>query len=298
MSEVTVTEIIALVFDLDDTLMLDSTSKFLQAHSIKPEDFWPRSYELLKQGYDQPSAYLKLLLDNVGESKPLGRLTNAGLRGFGETLDGDFFPGLPQFFDDVPNQVANRFKNIDVEFYIISGGLQAIMEGNKIVKKYFSAAYGCQLGEDPDTKIVNHIKRSITFTEKTRYLFEINKGIKQRDSEINPFLVNKDVKQENRRIPFKNIVFIGDGLTDIPCFSTVKQLGGQAFGVFDPTNPEKTRRALLEFLVPKRVMGMYRPRYGDGDELGALLRMWVFNRAAEIQIERDISRKATSNSSL
>ena len=169
------------------------------------------------------------------------------------------------------------------------------MEGSGVVRKYFSAAYGCQLGEDPETKIVNHIKRSITFTEKTRYLFEINKGIKQRDSERNPFLVNKDVPQDKRRIPFKNIVYVGDGLTDIPCFSTVKQLGGQAFGLFDPTNAEKTRRALLEFLVPRRVVGMYRPRYGDTDELGALLRMWVFNRATEIQIERDISSKADSN---
>jgi hypothetical protein len=62
--------------------------------------------------------------------------------------------------------------------------------------------------------------------------------------------------------------------------------------VFDPTNPEKTKRALLEFLVPKRVVGMYRPRYGENDELGALLRAWVINRATEIQIKSDISRKA------
>jgi len=91
----------------------------------------------------------------------------------------------------------------------------------------------------------------------------------------------------------QNIVYVGDPLTDIPCFSTVKQLGGQAFGVFDPTSPEKTRRALLEFLVPKRVIGMYRPRYGESDELGALLRTRVINRATEIQVEREIYRKAS-----
>ena len=53
--------------------------------------------------------------------------------------------------------------------------------------------------------VVNHIKRSITFTEKTRYLFEINKGIKQADSEVNPFLVNEDVEEKDRRVPFRNI---------------------------------------------------------------------------------------------
>jgi len=108
--------------------------------------------------------------------------------------------------------------------------------------------------------------------------------------------VNKDVKQEDRRIPLRNIVYVGDGLTDIPCFSTVKHFGGEAFGVFDPTNPEKTKRALLEFMVPKRVVGMYKPRYQDSDELGALLRAWVVNRAAAIQMERNISSKATLSS--
>jgi phosphoserine phosphatase len=298
MSDVTVTEIIAIVFDFDDTLMPDSMSKLLRANGIKQEEFWPKSDELIRQGYDQPTAYLKLLLDNVGDGQPLGKLTNDDLAKFGAGLDGDFFSGLPGFFDDVRAQVSSRFKNIDVEFYIISGGLQAIMDGNGIVKKYFAGAYGCQLGTDSGSNVVSHIKRSITFTEKTRYLFEINKGIRQRDSEVNPFLVNKDVKHEDRRIPLENIVYVGDGLTDIPCFSTVKHFGGEAFGVFDPTNPEKTKRALLEFLVPKRVVGMYKPRYGEDDELGALLRMWVFNRAAAIQIERDISRKAASGPSL
>jgi phosphoserine phosphatase len=296
MSEVTVKEIIAIVFDFDDTLMPDSTSKLLRSHGVKPEDFWPKSDELIRQGYDQPTAYLKLLLDNVGEGKPLGSLTNDDLRRFGAGLDGDFFSGLPGFFDDVRSQVLQRFKNIDVEFYIISGGLQAIMEGSNVVNKYFAGAYGCQLGTGPGSNVVSHIKRSITFTEKTRYLFEINKGIRQRNSEANPFLVNKDVKHEDRRIPLKNIVYVGDGLTDIPCFSTVKHFGGEAFGVFDPSSPEKTKRALLEFLVPKRVVGMYKPRYEATDELGALLRMWVFNRAAAIQIERDISNRATSGS--
>jgi hypothetical protein len=281
MSDITVTEIIAIVFDFDDTLMPDSTSKLLRASGVKLEEFWPKSDELIRQGYDQPTAYLKLLLDNVGDGKPLGKLTNDDLAKFGAGLDGDFFSGLPGFFDDVRAQVSGR----------------AIMEGNGIVRKYFAGAYGCQLGTDPGSNVVSHIKRSITFTEKTRYLFEINKGIRQRDSEVNPFLVNKDVKHEDRRIPLKNIVYVGDGLTDIPCFSTVKHFGGEAFGVFDPTNPEKTKRALLEFLVPKRVVGMYKPRYGEGDELGALLRAWVFNRATAIQIERDISTKAASGPS-
>jgi len=81
--------------------MPDSTTRFLRSGGINPADFWPQSGALIKEGYDQPCAYLKLLLDHVGEGKPLGKLSNNDLTQFGEELDGDFFPGLPEFFDDV-----------------------------------------------------------------------------------------------------------------------------------------------------------------------------------------------------
>jgi phosphoserine phosphatase len=293
MSEITITDIIAIVFDFDDTLMPDSTSKLLRQYSIKPEEFWPAASALIKEGYDQPCAYLRLLLDKVGPGKPFAELTNSDLRAFGASLEPDFFAGLPDFFQDLRDQIAQNFRNIQIEFYIVSGGLQEIMQGNPTVRKYFAGIHACQLGEDQNG-MVKYIKRSVTFTEKTRYLFEINKGVKPAESALNPFLVNEDIPQDKRRIPFKNIVYVGDGMTDIPCFSTVKLFGGQAFGVFDPSNPEKTKQAMQKFLVPRRVIGMYEPFYGRSDALGALLRMWITNRAAEIQVEREMARKATT----
>lgn len=294
MSQVTVTDIIAVVFDFDDTLMPDSTTKLLRAYSIDPDKFWPEARDLLSQGYDQPIAYLKLILEKVGDGKPFGHLTNGDLVKFGSTLEGSFYSGLPDFFDELRATVSANFKNIEVEFYIISGGLQAILEGNPTVVKYFSGIYGCQLGESRETGALSHIKRSITFTEKTRYLFEINKGIKQKASEANPFLVNEDIPLDQRRVAFKNIVYVGDGLTDIPCFSLVKHFGGQAFGVFDPANPEKAKAAVQKFLVPKRVIGMYSPEYGATQALGSLLRVWVVGRATEIQLEREMALRAAN----
>ncbi len=292
MSEIVVTDIIAVVFDFDETLMPDSTTSLLKAHSVNSDEFWAASNGLLSKDYDQPTAYLKLLLEDVGESKPLGRLTNRALADFGAGLDGEFFYGLPEFFHDLRAQVESQFKNIRIEYYIISGGLQAIMQGNSIVQKYFSGVYGCQLGEDEETGLVSHIKRSITFTEKTRYLFEINKGIPQVESEVDPFLVNKDIPPTRRRIPFANIIYVGDGLTDIPCFSLVQHFGGTGFGVFDPASSSKTKRALEEFLLPRRVVGMYAPDYRSESVLGALLRMAVTTRAAQIQLEREMAQRA------
>ena len=116
-------------------------------------------------------------------------ITNDRLRDFGATLDSTRFEGLPQLFDDIRALVA-RQRDVTVEFYIISGGLDAIIGGSRIVEQYFSGYYACQLGEDPAAGVVRYIKRCVTFTEKTRFILEINKGIRQEDSRTQPHLVN------------------------------------------------------------------------------------------------------------
>jgi hypothetical protein len=236
------TSIIAVVFDFDDTLIPDTTTLLLQEHRIDPTAFWDQVKKLVMRGYDHTLAYLKLLLERVGRDKPLGLLTNADLRQFGSGLDKHFHPGLPQLFDDLQKKVAKKF-GITVEFYIVSGGLQAIIEGSQIVKKYFTAIYGCLLEEAGSPPILSHIKRAITFTEKTRYLFEIHKGLNPAVTRKNPYLVNKYIHYSKRRIPFENMIYIGDGYTDIPCLSLLNEIKGVSFGVFDPSDETKAKHA-------------------------------------------------------
>jgi hypothetical protein len=102
----------------------------------------------------------------------------------------------------------------------------------------------------------------------------------------NPLLVNKDVPESHRRVPFRNIIYIGDGLTDIPCFSLVKKNGGTTFGVFQPEQEHSVKRALLEFLKTDRVVSCHAPRYRKSDELGSLLRAAVLQRCQAIEFER------------
>jgi haloacid dehalogenase-like hydrolase len=292
MVDIVSTDVVALIFDFDDTLAPDSTSKLLRAYGIDPTKFWQTDARaLLERGYDQPSAYLKLLIDNIGEGKPLGLLTNAKLREFGATLDGDFYPGLPDFFDDVRSDVAKNYKNIQVEFYIISGGLYEIVKGSGIVQKYFNAVYGCHLTGDTEDGLLKYVKRSITFTEKTRYIFEIHKGLDPRETWKNPVLVNRFLRPEERRIPLNNMIYVGDGLTDIPCFSLLKASGGLGFGIFDPNQERKTKEALEQFLQTDRVLSMHAPNYTKGKELGSLLRAAVANRCTAIQLEREQPRR-------
>ena len=251
---------------------------------MDPDEFWGTlAPALVREGYDPPLAYLRLILDRVGADQPFGLLRNTDLREFGASLDTTFFPGLPGMFVDLKDSMS-QVRDVGVEFYIISGGLQEVIGGSKVVRDNFDGVYGCELGEGADGSL-RYVKRCVTFTEKTRYLFEISKGIRREDSRTNPHLVNKEAR---RRIPFEHMIYVGDGLTDIPCFSLIRERGGSTFGVFRRTNSAK--QAFQELLQPRRVDSLNSPNYGKDADLGALIRVAVSTLAATIEIESRQSR--------
>lgn len=268
---------IAVIFDYDDTLVPDSTTLLLKKYGIDDKRFWKTDWkELVKSGYDSTHAYLRLILDSIGEGKPFGKLTNKDLFEFGKSLEAQQYPGLPDLIKDLKTKAEESYQNI--EFYVISGGLEEIIRGNEFVRKNFRAIYGCRLAGESAESELKYIKRAITFTEKTRYLFEISKGIPPEYSNSNPMAVNKDIKKDDRKIPFKNMVYIGDGVTDIPCFSLIKNehCEGMPFGIFhhDRDKSEKLK-TFDEILVTNRTLGMYYPEYGEGQQLGEKIRLAV-----------------------
>lgn len=271
---------IAVIFDFDDTLVPDSTTALLRRYGVDPDEFWSEfAPALVNEGYDPPLAYLRLILDRIGKDQPFGALHNADLRQFGASLDATFFPGLPNLFSDLKDSMKG-FRDIGVEFYIISGGLQEVIAGSRIVHEHFDGFYGCELGEDPKDGLLRHVKRCVTFTEKTRYLFEISKGIRVEASRTNPHLVNREAA---RRIPFKHMIYVGDGLTDIPCFSLIRERGGRTFGVLSRTKSAK--QAFQELLQTRRVDSLHSPDYRDDADLGALIRAAVSTLATSIELE-------------
>ena len=259
--------VVAVVFDFDDTLVPDSTSLLFESYGIDPHQIWTVDVKALTdQGYDPPLAYLRLLLDQVGVDKALGALSNADLRQFGSSLDDKYFSGIPDVFEDL-QQIVSGYRDVDVEFYVISGGLEEVIAGSSIIQKYFSGYYGCQLGED-DAGHLAYVKRCVTFTEKTRYLFEIHKGVDSSASRTQPHLVNQLIPMDQRRVPFSQMIYVGDGLTDIPCFSLVNNNGGTTFGVFQP-GTESARQAFQRFLKTDRVNSLHSPKYEPDADLGA-----------------------------
>jgi FMN phosphatase YigB (HAD superfamily) len=124
--------IIAVVFDFDDTLTDDSTTALLESVGIDTGEFWKsKAKALLDQGWGPVPAYLKLLLDNVGEGKPFEKLTNARLREFGASLR--FYPGIPGLFRDLQKSVKEHpLSNPGIEFYVVSSGLEEIIRGSDV----------------------------------------------------------------------------------------------------------------------------------------------------------------------
>lgn len=270
---------VALIFDFDDTLVPDSTSTFLAEHGINPDEFWRvRQPELIRQGYDPTNAWLHLLLDEVGPEGNIGPINNQDLREFGTILDSELFDGLPQFFEDVED-IVDEYRDVSVEFYVISGGLREIILGTSI-SEYIDEVYACELASR-DSDYLNTIKRSVNFTEKTRYLFEINKGVEREDTLENPYIVNQEIHPESRRVAWEDIIYVGDGLTDVPCFSLISKNGGVRYGVFDEHDQSSKQRAIRLMEAPDRVEATYLPDFTEDSSLGNVLRSKVRDRCLD-----------------
>jgi phosphoserine phosphatase len=262
--------IIAVIMDFDDTLTDDSTTQLLLHYGIDAQTFWKECGEMASSGWDPTLAYTKRLLDHVGPDRPLGKLSNADLRRFGAKLR--FYPGIPQLFKDL-QAIARQhpLTNPAIEFYIISGGLEEVIRGSGIAK-HIKGICGCRFAEEDG--LIRSLQNAVSFTDKTRYVFEINKGLEVPCRE-RPYAVNEYVAEDARRIPLRNMIYIGDGLTDVPCFSLIRKNGGQAFGVFEPRREGSPKKAWEKLAAPQRVSTLNAPRFRKTDELGAILRATV-----------------------
>lgn len=225
--------ILAIVYDFDHTLsphyMQDHT--ILRHAGIDPAEFWLSCTALIKErGYDQELAYMKRMLDYDA----IRSLSNADLQAMG--LDLTFFPGVPDFFEEL-NAIVHQPRYIEwdihLEHYVVSSGLKAILDGSHIAK-HVKAIFGCEFDENQGH--IHFPKRTISHTQKTQFLFRVNKGLLNMEQDVNDHM-----PEEARRVPFRHMIYVGDGPTDVPCFTVIKKNGGLAVAVYNPDDP--TRRS-------------------------------------------------------
>lgn len=256
---------IAVIFDFDETLVDDSVTQLLRKHGIGPDDFWDQKRpSLIQNGWDPTEAYLMLLVKEMKDRGKLDELTPDKLREFGATLQ--LFEGVQDMFAQLRKLVPD---SVTVQFFVISGGLQEVIAGTKIEKE-LDDYWGSTL-DDGSALGVPYPKNVISFTEKTRYIFQINKGFIGARYKNKPYEVNEFMEQRARAIPLENIIYIGDGLTDIPCFSILEKKG---FPIVvynqDPKRREGLQRG-VKIARHRSVHGPYKAIYRKGSSLRNLI---------------------------
>ncbi|HWY79196.1 MAG TPA: HAD family hydrolase [Candidatus Sulfotelmatobacter sp.] len=274
--------VIAIIFDFDGTLGPDTISSLLTAQNVAPRQFWSTIDKMVIEGWDPPLAYMHLLIEYAGEGKI--DLSQKTLQSLGSKLL--LFPGLPNAFDELQAYVTKNpdlhDARIMLEFYIISGGLEEMIRGSSIAL-YMNGIFGCNFAYD-NKNMVTGIKSVISFTEKTRYLYGINKGIHVKESRSNPYSINDAILQSERRVPFSQMVYIGDGPSDIPCLSAIIQYGGTGIGV---SSPAASFKKGYELARGKRLtVGPYTANYGNGSDMRKVLEETILGIGLEIAVNK------------
>lgn len=255
------------MYDFDHTLTPECMQEPLfRKYGIVGKEFWEEKNAWVKAekakgiNLDSEFAYLDLMLKYVREGKFPG-LSNAELKELGREIE--FYHGLPKFFSDVTEIIERENDNVRVEHYVITTGIRQMVEGSSI-GPYLDGIFASEfLEEEKDGKmVISGIARAIGFIKKTEYIHLINKGGNV-DASID---INGMLPPEQRRVPFENMFFIGDGFTDIPCFATLNHRGGTSLGVYNPELLEA--RAQAETLLTQgRVQSIHPADYRVGSSL-------------------------------
>ncbi len=241
--------IVALIYDFDGTLSPGNMQEFgfIQAIGKKPAEFWQESDEIaMGQDASNILSYMKLMFD---EARKAGiKLRREDFKRFGESVE--LFDGVRGWFRLINDY--GKSKGVKIEHYINSSGLAEMIEGTEIAHE-FKRIFACSFIYNKDGE-AEWPGVAVDYTAKTQFLFKINKGILSiRDNKK----VNESTAEENKRIPFSNMIYFGDGETDVPCMKLVKMFGGNPIAVYNPGNKKKInvarkllRQGRVNFITP------------------------------------------------
>ncbi|HOI28017.1 MAG TPA: haloacid dehalogenase-like hydrolase [Paludibacteraceae bacterium] len=239
----------AIIYDFDGTLAQGDCAE----HGLMPSlgienktEFWNNVKELTKEkDADEILMYLWKLYEIANKRNELIKLSNTYLQNYGKKIP--LFKGVESWFDIINRYAADN--GIGLSHYIISSGLEEMIKGTSIAKN-FKKIFACKYSYNK-TGIPEWPALSINYTTKTQFLFRINKGI---ENCWDNSAVNRFVEPSLRPIPFSNMIYIGDGDTDIPAMKMVKNQGGHSIAVFNPDLWEKetTQNKIQKLIAEER----------------------------------------------
>lgn len=275
---------IALVYDFDGTLSPQPMQEYtiLPEIGIEPKEFWAEVTRQSKDYSEEPMlTYMRLLMEKSLEKGH--HIERSKFKRMGELVE--YFPGVETWFDRINSYIHEYAQGkVKVKHYIISAGLKEIIEGVSI-KKYFSNIYASEyhygIHKEPTFP-----KLLITDTTKTQFLFRINKGKENLNDSI-----NSHMEIEERPIPFENIIYLGDGETDVPSMTVTRQSGGNAIAVYKEGRTIKAKKCLetcIKLLDAKRVNFIAPADYSEGSVLEKRIHILLKSVMAKIEYEREL----------
>ena len=263
--------VIALCYDFDKTLSPDDMQAQGYIQTVQPEgsdvigDFWKESNSrAAANNMDKNLAYMYTM-----KKKARGQIvfTKEKLADYGSKVA--LFEGVKDWFKRIRDYGAER--DIVIEHYIISSGLKEMIEGTSIAKE-FKELYATSFYFDEDGVAV-WPAQVVNYTNKTQFLFRISKGV----LDVNDDAVNDSFAPDEIRVPFRNMVYLGDSDTDIPCMKLVNSQGGYSIGVFNPDEKDKVKakNKVYKMMRDNRISYFAPADYSEGSELDELVKLII-----------------------
>ena len=252
--------IIALLYDFDKTLCTTDMEDyaFIPALGYTPEEFWRKANTFGRE--NRMDGLLAYMYTMIAECRAQGLpLTRDFLVRCGHSME--LFPGVREWFGRINEFGASL--GVEVEHYVLSSGLKEIIEGSGIAHE-FKQIYACEFYYD-GSGVACWPKLDVNFTNKTQFVYRINKGVLDVSDDKT---LNDSMPDDSKRIPFTNMIYVGDGLSDVPCMKMMRAYGGQAIAVYQATN----RAGVEDLLAKGRVDFIFPADYRAGTDLDATVR--------------------------
>lgn len=261
--------VIALLYDFDRTLCTKNMQEygFISSVGCSPNEFWSEADRMASElKMDRILAYMYLMIHkSMSACRPIRRKDFVSL---GKQVR--FFPGVTEFFSRIREYGTSV--GAKVEHYILSSGLREIIEGSPIANE-FREIYACEFHYN-ENGVADWPKSVVNYTTKTQFLFRINKGVLDVSDDDS---LNRYQNEDDRPVPFRNMIYIGDGLTDVPCMKLVRVNGGHSIAVYPGAEPGLCR----ELLTDGRVDFLCSANYRAGGELDRLVKSIIDRAVAE-----------------
>lgn len=271
--------VVALLYDFDKTLGTKDMQEFefIPSLSLSAQEFWQGANDMARrEGMDGVLAYMYYMLTmSKAKNKPIKR---EELVQQGKSVE--LFDGVEEWFDRI--NAYGEEAGVKVEHYVLSSGLKEMIEGTPIADK-FTKIYASEFLYDENGEAV-WPKLAVNYTAKTQFVYRINKGVLDisMDKEL-----NESMPDSTKRVRFTDMIYIGDGLTDVPCMKLVRSGGGTSIALYS----NGTNDFFKNMLRHERVDYVFPADYKKDSPLDSLMKKLLVKLSIDNALEEERKRQ-------